>query len=181
MSPRPDNRETVKAISTEFWPGWAKAKRVFGLWSKPKPAPTLVTDGFDALLWVPRGNATRCSPSPMVNWSVFWEGVFSIRHFEWRTLIMSRCILKFCIEHFECSTTRKSNLMLIPHQWPTFVYFVFVCILYLVFWVLHKEIQSGHRAPMMTNHVFYIWKSSSLTSKGFLVQIGDQAKPGECH
>ena len=49
MSPRPDNRETVKAISTEFWPGWAKAKRVFGLWSKPKPAPTLVTDGFDAL------------------------------------------------------------------------------------------------------------------------------------
>ena len=51
-----------------------------------------------------------------------------------------------------------------------------MCILYFcdpVFIIFHKEIQSGHLAPLMTNYVFCIWKGKLIshwwsTSKGFL-------------
>ena len=58
--------------------------------------------------------------------------------------------------------------MLIPHQRPTFVYFVFVCILYLVFWVLHKEIQSGHRAPIWPIMYFTFGRAHLSLQKGSL-------------
>ena len=139
-----------------------QAERVLRLW--PQHSDTLVTDGFDAL-WVQKHHLTEmhsAHPSPMVNWSVFWQGVFSIWYWaqkfstmivsHWRSNVLcpcSFCILSRCILHF------------------VKVSFVF-CILYFVLWVLHTEIPPNANPSTMVRSSdgkvqcnFVFWKCIS--------------------